>query len=273
MRNLIIFLQKHLHAILFGLLSGVCLFLIYRSSTYKQWALRSLVLEIIAPVYHLENNITEYFHLKQTNQELVIQNKFLLDRTSNIAIYSNHNDDTSDSGQFLFAYQTAKVLSSSINLQDNLIILDKGSKDGIKPDMGVISPQGIVGLVKEVSPNFSVVLSILSSKFNVSVKTQRSEVVGVLTWDGRDYRYMQLGNLTNIESISIGDTIVSHYSLLFPPNYPIGIVSGGLKSKAIGGYYTVQVKLLSKLDNLHDVYIVKSNFAEELNTLKERINE
>ncbi len=269
MRNLIIFLRKYLHIILFGVLGGICIFFLYGSSAYRQWALKSFMLEISSPIYQMQNNITEYFHLKHINQELVEQNKLLLDKTTNIEIIADNSKSIDSSQAFLFEYQPAKVISSSINLQNNVIILDKGSKDGITPDMGVISPQGIVGIVKEVSPNFSMVLSMLSSQFNVSVKTKRTEVVGVLTWDGRDYRYMQFGNLTNIESINIGDTIISHYSLMFPPDYPIGVISGGLKNKAIGGYYTLQVKLLSKLDNLHDVYIVKSHFADELNALTE----
>lgn len=278
MRNIVEFLIKTVHIFLFVLLGGICIFFIYNSSAYKQWALNAFSKEIGGPLFSLQSKISDYLHLSYTNTLLIEQNKYLLNKLANQRMNTTatpaYNDSLMPIGNnddsLMFTYYSAKVLENSINKQNNIMILNKGSRAGITADMGVISPSGIVGVIKDVSPNFSIAISLLNSKFSISAKTGRTGNTGVLSWDGKNYKFAQLGNITNIEDIKIGDTIVTQYSLLFPSDYPIGVISGGLSNNAIGGYYTLQVRLLTNFDRIDHVYVIKNNFNDEINDMMER---
>ncbi|MBO4580718.1 MAG: rod shape-determining protein MreC [Bacteroidales bacterium] len=272
MQNLIKFLINTIHIFLFVLLLGICIFFIYNSSAYKQWALNAFSKEIGAPVFAVRSSINKYLHLSYDNKLLTEQNKYLLNKLANQSISPSQAGSSGLADSLMFSYYSAKVLENTINKQNNVMILDKGSRSGINADMGVISPLGIVGVIKDVSPNFSIAISLLNSKFSISAKTSRTGNTGVLEWNGKNYKYAQLGNITNIEDIQIGDTIVTQYSLLFPSDYPIGVISGGLSNNAIGGYYTLQVRLLTNFEKLDHVYVVKNNFNDEIHDMKERSN-
>jgi rod shape-determining protein MreC len=226
--------------------------------------------EITAPILKLESNFLEWLHLREENVRLASQNKELL------RIVFNHTMDTSAiatvylSDSSLFVYHTAKVIESTLNKQNNYIILDKGYNDGIKVDMGVISTKGVIGIIKEVSPNFSVALSLLHSQFSIFVKIENSDASGILTWNGADIRYAQINNLAHIENVHVLDTVRTQHSLLFPPDYPIGIISS-IGTETARGYYVLTVKLLPSFDKLGNVFIIEQKYSDELNNLMERV--
>jgi rod shape-determining protein MreC len=172
----------------------------------------------------------------------------------------------------LFSFHSAKVIENTMNKRNNYIVLDKGYADGIRENMGVVSPEGVVGIIKEVSPNFSVVLSVLHSQFSIISKIKSSNVSGVLTWNGENVRYAQVKNLAHIENIKVSDTIMTQHSLIFPPDYPIGVVSS-IYPETSGGYFVLNVRLLAPFESLSNVYIIEQNYSEELNNLMERIHQ
>lgn len=266
MRNLYIFIVKTIHIFLFLILGGISIYLIYKSSNYKQWALNAWTKEITGPILKLQSNYMDWMHVRKENKQLLDQNKNLL------TIAFNHNFDTSHietiyhGDSLLFEYHTAKVIESTINKQNNYIILDKGFHDGIRADMGVISTQGVVGIIKETSPNFSIVLPLIHSKFTIFAKVRNTDASGMMTWDGSDARYAQLANLPHIEGVKVSDTIVTQHSLIFPPDYPIGIVESILPETS-GGYFVINVRLLVSFDKLRNVYIIEQKYSEELNEL------
>ncbi|MCL2132488.1 MAG: rod shape-determining protein MreC [Lentimicrobiaceae bacterium] len=266
MRNLYLFILRTTHIFLFLILAGVSISFIYKSSNYKQWRINAFSKEISAPILTFQNKYTEYLHLQGKNQNLLKQNTMLLNE-----IY-NHRMERSDIKGFeqddtlLFAYYTAKVIESTVNKQNNFLILDKGEKDGAEPDMGVVSAQGVVGIVKDVSTNFSIVLSLLHSQFTIFAKLKNSDVTGMLTWDGENPKYAQIANIANIETVKMGDTVVTQHSLIFPAGYPIGVVSS-VSSKKTGGYFVLRIKILHSFEKMGDVYLIKQNYSEELHDL------
>ncbi len=269
MRNLYIFLAKTIHVFLFLALAGICIYCIYKTSNYKQWALNSLSKEVTGPLLNLQTKYTNWFHLQRENERLLSQNRNLLTIAFNHIRGSDTVETVYYGDSLLFSYHLAKVVENTVNKRNNHIILDKGYDDGIRTDMGVISSEGVVGIVKDVSPNFSIVLPILNSQFNIFAKIKNSNVSGVLTWDGTDIRYAQINNLAHIENVKVSDTIVTQYSLIFPPEYPIGIVSS-ISPETVGGYFVLKVRLLTPFDKLSNVYIIEQNYSEELNNLMER---
>ena len=254
------------------ILTGISIYLIYMSSSYKQWVLSAWAKEITGPMLRFQSNYIDWLHVKNENKQLLEQNRNLL------TIAFNHKFDTANvetvyhGDSLLFEYHSAKVIQSTINRQNNYIILDKGFSDGMRPDMGVISAQGVVGIIKEVSPNFSVALPVVHSKFTIFAKVGNSDASGMLTWDGADSRYVQLTNLPHIEGVEVSDTIVTQHSLIFPPDYPIGIVESIL-SETIGGYFVINVRLLVSFEKLRNVYIIEQKYSEELNELMRKTNE
>ena len=274
MRNLYIFITKTIHVSLFMILTGISIYLIYRSSNYKQWAVSAWTKEITGPMLKFQSNYIDWLHVKNENKHLLEQNKDLL------TIAFNHKFDTSSvetvyhGDSLFFQYHTAKVIESTINKQNNYIILDKGIHDGIRPDMGVISAQGVVGIVKEISPNFSIALPVVHTKFTIFAKVGSSGASGMLTWDGADSRYVQLTNLPHVEGVKVSDTIVTQQSLIFPPDYPIGTVESILP-ETVGGYSVINVRLLVAFEKLRNVYIIEQKYSEELDELmrKASLNE
>jgi len=269
MRNLYLFILRTAHISLFLVLAGVCISFIYKSSNYKQWWLNAHTKEYSSFVLSFQNKYINYLHLKAENKELLEQNRRLLNEIYNQRIESSELKKFEQGDSLLFSYYTAKIIESTVNKQNNYITIDKGANDGVEANMGVVSSQGVVGIVKTVSPNFSIVLSILHLRFSIFAKLKNSDVTGMLTWDGENPKYAQIGNIANTETVKMGDTVVTQHSLIFPTGYPIGIVDT-ISEKKTGGYNVLKVRLLHSFEKMGDVYLVKQNYSEEINDLIER---
>ena len=272
MRNLYLFLSKTAHVFLFLALAGVCIYCIYRSTNYKPWGINSTSKEITGPFLKWQAKYADWLYLQEKNEQLVEQNRNLLTLAFNHKRSANTIDTVYHGDSLLFTYHLAKVVEGSVkNKQNNYIVLDKGYNDGIREDMGVISLEGVVGIIRAVSPNFSIALLVLNSQFRLSAKIKNTTVFGDLTWDGNDMCYAQINNLANIENVKVFDTIVTQQSLIFPPDYPVGVVSF-ISPKAEGGFFVLKVRLLVPFNKLRTVFIVEQNYSEELNNLMERIH-
>jgi rod shape-determining protein MreC len=271
MRNLYIFILKTTHISLFLILAGVCISFIYKSSNYKQWWLNACTREYSAFILSFQNKGIGYLNLKTANKELLEQNRMLLNELFNHRIERSELKTFEQGDSLLFSYYTAKIIESTVNKQNNYITLDKGSKEGVEANMGVVSSQGVVGIVKEVSENFSTVLSLLHLRFSIFAKLKNSDVTGMLTWDGENPKYAQIGNIANTETVKMGDTVVTQHSLIFPTGYPIGIVTS-ISEKKTGGYNVLKVRVLHSFEKMGDVYLIKQNYSKELNDLGERGN-
>jgi rod shape-determining protein MreC len=159
------------------------------------------------------------------------------------------------------------VLNNSIFRQHNYITLDKGRSAGVKPEMGVISSEGIVGVVRGVSENFSSVISLLNSELSVSAKLKNSGYYGSFNWTGRDYRYGKLQDIPLHVDVSIGDTVItSGYSAIFPEGILVGFVEE-YQEKG-GRFLELTVELSTDFKKLNNVYIVKNLLKEEQKELE-----
>lgn len=273
MRNLFDFIVKNAYVFLFIILEIFCFLFMYQSSSYRQWAINSSSKEISGPFLKARSTYKEYIHLKLINEKLQDENSKLISLVYNHQLYSSPVQSYTDSSQkHVFEYLMANVIENTTHLQSNYIILDKGSKDGIVSDMGVISQSGIVGIVKDVSSNFSIVLSVLHKDFSISAKLLNKGEAGILVWDGINHSKAILKNISSVENIILGDTVVVQHSLIFPENYPIGVVSK-IDLQVKGGYYMLQIKLFEKMDRVNKVWIIKNDFSGELKKLKEKVKD
>ena len=164
----------------------------------------------------------------------------------------------------------AKVINNSTNKQYNFLILDKGRNQGIEPEMAVICKDGIVGVVKETSRNFSSVVSVLNREFFPNARLKRSGYFGPVEWPGKHYKRVVLKEIPLHVNIQQGDTVVtSGYSSIFPPGLLIGTVKSFKPEEGI--FYVITVELSTDFKRLSDVIVVKNLKREEQLQLEERL--
>ncbi|MBO4403404.1 MAG: rod shape-determining protein MreC [Bacteroidales bacterium] len=272
MKNLVEFLRRYIHVFVFVALESIALYAVVSSTSYKQWRWNAWGKELCGPLLKRQAKIRSYMHLNRDNQILQEANRSLLHRIYNVDVGEKTVKDyyLGSLHHPVFAYKIAHVIENTTNLPDNYLILDKGSNDSLRPGLGVLSEHGVVGIVKEVSPHFSVVMSLLHSKFNLSVILKGGVVTGVLYWDGHHHRQAVVRNVSSLDDVSVGDTLWTHHSLIFPPQYPIATVSE-VSKEVEDGFYTLKVRLLTPFDRLSAVWVVENNFYDELKSLKDSI--
>ncbi len=231
------------------------------------------------------NFFNDYFKLKEVNYKLSEENLALKNKlekiSRNIGLDSLKNAN--------FSYKNAKVISNNLSSFKNRIIINKGSVDGIKSEMGVTNSNGIVGIIEYTSPKFSSIMSILNIEMKINAKVKRTEHFGTLEWDGFDTRHLMLNDISETANIKIGDSIVTGgMSLIFPEGINIGIVSEIInqiqtntkditkKNKRLKtinldireNYLNVEVKLHNDMSNLNNVYVIESFNKQEFQKLK-----
>ena len=162
---------------------------------------------------------------------------------------------------------------NSTHKPNNYITLDKGSKDGVKKDMGVISATGIVGIIKNVNEDYSAVNSLLHRRTSISAKIKRTGAFGGVTWVGSNPRYVNLQAIPNHQTVKIGDTIVtSGYSAHFPPELMIGVVDTTYLPSG-SSFHHIEVLLSNDFSKLSYVEIIKNLKQTEQKALEKEVND
>ncbi|MDH6534604.1 rod shape-determining protein MreC [Parabacteroides sp. 52] len=278
MRKLLDFLVRKRHWFLFILLEIISFVLIYQNSAYQRSVWISSANVVTGHVASLSASITSYLNLREINKTLTERNgelemQLLTLQNQMDKIYA---DSLSFAGfapdsteQHAFRFTMAKVVNNSVTHLSNYITIDKGTKDGITPDMGVVSDQGVVGIVSHVSRNFSVILPLLNPKYRLSCKVLGSNYFGSLRWNGRDARFAQLEELARHVEFQKGDTIVtSGYSSIFPPGIIVGTITD-FKKQHDDNFYSLDVALATHFDTLTNVRILMNSKQDEQLRLEE----
>jgi len=166
---------------------------------------------------------------------------------------------------------SARVVSNSISARNNWMILNRGSKDGVRPNTGVITRSGVAGVVRHVSENFSIAMSVLHPQTKVSAAVKGYEYFGSLVWDGDDPRYLTLSDIPYHLPVKPRDSVlISNYSLMFPEGHLVGIVDTAHRIEGSSFLY-IRVKPTQIPASVRDVYVVTNRYADELNNLQQRL--
>ena len=278
MRNLIDFLLKYNYWFLFILLEVASFVLLFRFNRYQQSVFFTSANVVVGSVYDVFSSITSYFHLKSANELLLDRNLWLEQQVDNLekALKAQKVDSFTiaairEMPETEYKVFKAHVIKNSLNLADNYITLDKGAADGIRPDMGVVDGNGIVGIVYDVSPSYAVVISVLNSKSNISCKIANSDYFGYLNWAYGDSQYAYLRDLPRHANFTVGDTIVtSGYSSVFPEGVMVGTVEG-VNETNDGLSYSLRVKLSTDFGRLSDVRVIARKGQQEQKELENRV--
>src|SRR5699024_9316506 len=145
-----------------------------------------------------------------------------------------------------FQFTPAKVISNSYTKSHNILTIDKGAKDGIEVDMGVITPNGIVGIVNKTSENYATVQSILNTRSQINAKLKKTNHFGLLVWEKiRDPMHVHLIDIPRHTEFSVGDTIVTGgKSTIFPEGIQIGTIDDYVLDE-INNAFIILVKLFT----------------------------
>lgn len=270
MRNLIRFLSKNSFIFLFIFLLVISFVLLVKNNNYQNSKFFNSSNFLIGNLYSTINNVNDYFNLKEVNAELAEQNAKL--QTTQIGTFTKifgktvHINDTTYSQKYV--YTSAKAINNSTNKRENYITIDKGALNGIKAGMGVISPKGVIGTVKNVSENFCSVMSVLHEKNAVSAKIKKSGYIGSLVWELGDYRIAQLKDIPNHVKLNKGDTIItSGYSMVYPEGVLIGTVKD-FDLQEGNNFYNINIEFSVDYKKLSHVFIVRSWMKEEQQKLE-----
>lgn len=272
MYNVIQLFAKYGSHILFVVLELICFSLIINyNKTQKDIFLNSSNV-MAAKIVEQQNKVAHFANLKNQNDSLMIENANLIENLISIE-YSSDNIPASDSILNQYTLIPTNVINSTIHLRNNHFTLNKGSREGVRPDMGVISShKGIVGIVRNVTENFAHIISLLHSQTNISCSIKNRQGHGSLVWRKMDPLRMNLESIPKHEKIALGDTVItSGYSTMFPK----GILVGKIENYNVipgSNSYNITVKLFNDLTNIKYAYVIQNRFAAEQSKLEKEVS-
>jgi rod shape-determining protein MreC len=257
MRNLLNFLLRFNHLIIFLLLEGVSFYYLATRNSYHHTRMMFAVRGLTQGIESKIVNVKSFIDLKDLNRSLSEENITLRNEIERLKKPGDQGfSEVSDSVyRQKYVHTPAEVIDNTINRQKNFFTINKGLAHGITTDMAVISPDGIAGVIIACSENFSVAMSALNLDFKVSARLKPTDYFGSLNWDGRNYRYAMLNEVPQHVVVNVGDTVeTTGYSATFPEGVPVGVVSAF--EKRGGDFYRITVQLATDFKKLRYVNVV-----------------
>ena len=272
MRNIFLFIRRYRTFITFLILQVVALWFLFSYNRFHRAKFLGIANEMTGRINTQYNKVEDYFTLKAENQRLHRFNDSLLNllprnfskRDSTMQMTQDSiPSDTAGNYRRYFS-RPATVVYNTINAQKNYIQINRGSNQGIKDNMAVVSSNGsAVGVVVNVSANFSQVMSLLHVQSTVSASIKRSGDFGTIEWDGKDPRYLTLKRIPKTTEIKKGDTVLtSAVSFNFPPGYMVGTIYD-IKLDNTTGLYLLKIKTAANFYNLQQVHVIENIERDE----------
>lgn len=277
MKGLLEFLYKHNHWLLFILLEGISLVMLFSLNDYQGSVWLTSANTATGSVLEVKQRVTGYFGLQSENERLAEQNAQL---TAQVLGLQQALDSTAlvrltaeTVSQWPFGVVPATVVENSTGKLNNYVTINKGTADGLRPDMGVISSDGVVGVTFRCSRHYSLVLPILNGKSNISCKVRPGESFGYLEWLGGDTRTAQLRDVPRYADISVGDTVVtSGHSAFFPEGLMVGVIRD-FEPSADNLSNNIYVQLSTPFAHLRHVFVIQNAGADERQELRDMVND
>ena len=247
--------------LLFILLEAACIYMVSHNGIVQKYRLIGKLREVQGFFWEKYSAINGYTSLRETNVQLALENTHLLNQ-----LYNKDDSTLAHNQKYPFTFIDAKVIRNTIGTTHNYLIIDKGSKDGIAEDMGVITPMGTIGITRAVTENYTYVISFLNTNQQVSARIGKEGAFGPLSWNPQHQGRAILEEIPQHLQINRNDTIyTSGYSSFYPPDIPIGIVED---SRLVNGVHlNLDIRLLQDFRSINHVMVVKNNNKEELDKL------
>lgn len=272
MRNIFFFLRRYFTFLTFVLLQLFALWMVFRYNRFHRAAFLGVANEFTGSVNTQVDKLDDYFHQGQENVRVHRMNDSLLNLLKSNLDYRDTlqrvvTDSVRQDSTFAvlrYIWRDAKVVYNTVNGEQNYLQLNRGSKQGIKDDMAVISSDlGVVGVVVNVSDNFSQVMSLLHVQSSVSAAHKSTATLGKIEWDAKDPRFVLLKGISSSVPVKIGDSVLtSRYSYNFPPGYLIGTISE-VKPDPATGFHLLKVRTATNFSTIQQVFVVENLQREE----------
>ncbi|WP_295232246.1 rod shape-determining protein MreC [Sediminibacterium sp.] len=273
MKNIFLFIRQYFNFLSFLLLQILCIVMLTKVSKTHETFFAGTVFEVTGYFNSRYANLQQYFNLKEANQKLAEENtrlrnalgsNFISPDTTVIPFTDSSFVDTLGRKR-KFIYLPAKVIGNSYTLQNNYLMLERGTNQGIKKGMAVVGPSGIVGVVVDVSSNISKVMSLLHRNSKVSAMLKKDNTTGSIEWDGADPSLLVLRNISKSAKVVKGDTVLtSAYSANFPSQLMIGRVAS-ITADPATNYYTLKIKTATNFFTIQSVDVIyNTRFNEQI---------
>jgi len=266
MQQIINFFLRNKNTVLFLSLFCIALFLTIQSHSYHKSKFITSANFLTGGIYESLNSINHYFGLKEDNKILLEENNRLKE-----TIYNS--GDKKNQSSYQFKVISGQVVKNSYSNSNNYLLVNKGIKDSVYQDQGVISAKGIVGIVDKASNGYARVLSILNTKSKINAQLKKTNHFGILTWDGISPDLVQLVDLPKQAPVKVGDTIITGgRSLIFPKGILIGQVESYVMDST-ENYLTLQIRLFNDMTNIGYIHVISNQHRKEILTLEQINNE
>lgn len=280
MYYLLEFIRKYHYLLVFILLEILSFMLLFRFNSFQGSVWLSSANSAVARVDRIHGDITSYLDLRDVNRQLTSENIRLQQEAE--ALRNALLDAVRDSSEAelhlrerLREYKLipAVVVSNSNSGDNNYLVIDKGTDDGVEPEMGVVGGTGVVGIVYLTGQNYSLVLPVTNSKSSISCRVEGQHYFGYLQWNGPSLREAHLDDVPRYAKIKKNDCIeTSGYSSVFPPGIYVGRISA-IHNSADGQAFRLDVNLGTDFSNLRDVNVIATPYKAEIDTLRSHANE
>ena len=276
MRNIIRLIQKYNNLLLFLLLQVIALFFLFSwRNSYHHTIYLSASNNVVGSLYKTNNDILEYFKLEEINDELKAENSKLKQSLYNFI----------DSAEIHLAYQglldeqqfivrPVNVISSQFKQRENYLVIDKGKKDSVVSNMGIVGTKGVIGIVLNSSTNYASILPIINSNFQLAIRHRRSKSFGMLLWNEKNnWKTAVVEDVPEYVKVHTGDIFESSgASGIFPAGILIGKV---LKTEKIPAsqFQRVYLNLYEDFSSLSAAYVVDNKYQHEMLIIKDKRND
>jgi rod shape-determining protein MreC len=257
----------------------VSISLIVHYSKYHEAAFGNISNQLTGSVNERYNRIEDYFQLKRINDSLIKANEVLYnklkidfelpDTTKKTVIDSIRIDSLLKFRKF--TYRGTKVVANSVTAQNNFIVLYNGRAQGFRKGMGIVDPNNaIVGIVTDVSEDFSVVMSLLHKDSRISGKIFKSGETGTVTWDGKEPNILTLTGIAKSVKVAKGDSVItSGFSTTFPKGMLIGRVDAVFQESSSNNV-RIRIRSAANFYNLQYGYAIENAQEEQINQLLDK---
>lgn len=264
MNNLLEFVQRHFHWLLFVILEVVSMVLLFQYNSYQHSVWFSSANAVVGQVHAWNSEARSFFTLKENNRVLMLRNYHLERQVSQLRrLYgeaTEHHDPADNRVvDSLADYQliAARVISNDLSSADNLMTIDKGAKDGVRGGMGVACGTGIVGVTYLTSDHYTIVIPILNtSASRISCAIRGKGYFGVLRWYGEDPTVAYVEDIPRHARFKRGDWVETNgFSSIFPPGVLVGQIKD-IYNSSDGLSYRLKVRLSTDFGRLRDVVVI-----------------
>ena len=266
MSTILTFLWKKIHWLVFLLLEGASLFLVVRHNSYQGSVFFTQSNIVVSKLLGMESSVLRYSHMISDNRELTQRNVLLQQQVAQLReAVATLSHDSTETERILAAslkgYELipARVTACSIWLLDNMITIDRGSKDGVQEGMGVACGTGIVGIVTQVSAHSAQVMSILNTRSNITCRIRGTGYIGYLHWQGGNMLVSTMDDVPHHARVRVGQAVeTSGYSQVFPAGIFVGRINK-VGTSPDGLSFRLSVQLSTDMARLENVIVIKNN--------------